>query len=643
MSGSVISDREVMLYGTRFPINGGVRHTMITPFPPKITYGDYTRDDQTVLSTWLLTRFSGGLGIEYGEMPRHQDRFRFGDLESRYRFTTLGPLITLADPAGADALLITDYAGEVYVITETTLWRWTGSALTLVDTFGTVNSGIGIPNSVSQFNGELFIQCTRGVAVYDGTALQQFYDYDDPGAPIGGVQDLPGIASIVWDDKYFRLTADGEFFYRTVDPDPLIQTGGEFFTDWTACGRLHLPTGYCGQLLLYFDLTGEIVIHAITKIGVFAYDFGARRFYPTALAFPYTDNAGHGAIMWRGELHVPAAASIYRYNGSVIQNVGPSKDDGLPSELHGDVVSLVEGHGFYFSVLQARQAQTDFVGATDDEVRFGGIFDRDVMAEQAATRGAVLCSPGSAWHTLFYEDAGSRMGAAAALGTTQGYRLWFSTGNGLYFIDLTTELHNPLQSPTSEYKPSGLLETVWSDTGWAEIDKVAFFLDVETASCSAEETISFSAAYDDSNTYTALGTITSNGRTVFRIGADDGRIFRSVRFKIEMARGSDTKKTPVMKSAALAYLRRPEPVWGYEVDLQLTHSHNGMTARELIDDLVDRIAIAKTAGRFIHHDEELGQDLEGRVVLTKIAGAAPPGLKRRGRYTVALLELKEPQ
>lgn len=641
MSGSIVSDREVMLYGTRFPINGGVRHTMITPFPPKITSGDYTRDDQTVLSTWLLTRFNGGLGIEYGEMPRHQDRFRFGNLESRYRFTTLGPLVTLADPLGADALLITDYDGQVYVITETKFYRWTGSALLEVATFGTIQSGIGIPNSVNQFNGKLFIQCTRGIAVYDGTSFDQFYDTDPPEAPVGA-RDIPGVASIVWDDKYFRLTAEGEMFYYII-PDPDVFAGSAFYTDWTDCGRLHLPAGYCGQLVLYFDLTGEIVIHAVTKIGVFAYDFGARKFYPTALAYPYTESSGQGAIMWRGELNVPAAASVYKYNGSVIQNVGPSKDDGLPPELHGDVVSLVEGHGFYFSILQANSAQTDFVSAGDDEVRFAGIFDRDVMAEQAATQGAVLCSPGTAWHTLFYEDAGATMGAAAALATAEGYRLWFSTSNGLYYIDLSTELHNPLQSPTVEYKELGFLETVWNDTGWAEIDKVAFFLDIEASQCTDEETISLSVAYDDENNYTPVGTVTTNGRTVFRLGDEEGRIFRSIRFKIEMTRGSDPKKTPVMKSCALAYLRRPEPVWGYEVDLQLTHNHNGKTARELINDLVDRIATAKTAGRFVFNDEEVGMQLDGRVVLTKIAGATPPGLKKRGRYTVSLLEIKEPQ
>lgn len=642
MSG-VVTDREVLLYGTRFPINGAVRHTMITPFPPKITFGDYTRDDQTVLSTWLLTRFNGGLGIEYGEMPRHQDRYRFGDLETRYRFTTLGPLVTLLSAEGADARVITEYAGSVIVATTEKFYKVVGDELVwFVDNGAQTPSPIiieGTPVAANVFNGVLYFQTTGGMYQYD-SELGTWQSYDIAN---NGVFQPSGVAAIVWDDKYFRLDASNVLYYHTIPASAVVTPPWSTKEEWTEAGRLHLPSGHCEQLVLYFDLTGEIVIHAITKIGVFAYDFGARKFYPTALAFPYTDNAGHGAIMWRGELHDPAAASIYKYNGSVIQNVGPSKDDGLPSELHGDVVSLVEGHGFYFSVLQAKAAQTDFILAGEDDVRFGGLFDRDVMAEQAATQGAILCSPGSAWHTIFYESAGARMGAAAAIATTQGYRLWFSTSNGLYYIDLSTELHNPLQSPTAEFKQSGFLETVWTDAGWAEIDKTAFFLDIESAGCSDDETITFSAAYDDSNNYELLGTVTTNGRTVFNLGGEGGKVFRSIRFRIEMARGADPKKTPVMKSAALAFLRRPEPVWGYEVDLQLTHNHNGMTARELIDDLVDRIAIDKQAGQFTFRDEEIGEDFAGRVVLTKIAGAAPPGLKRRGRYTVALLEVKEPR
>jgi hypothetical protein len=50
----VWSPSEVSLYNTRFPIFGNVRRTNITPFPPKMTIGDYRRDDTDCLPHWPL-------------------------------------------------------------------------------------------------------------------------------------------------------------------------------------------------------------------------------------------------------------------------------------------------------------------------------------------------------------------------------------------------------------------------------------------------------------------------------------------------------------------------------------------------------------------------------------------------------------
>ncbi|MCZ7536186.1 MAG: hypothetical protein M5T61_09830 [Acidimicrobiia bacterium] len=122
--------------------------------------------------------------------------------------------------------------------------------------------------------------------------------------------------------------------------------------NWVECGRLQLPNGYCRQLIVYFDLVGNPVIHAITKVGVYAYDFYTRSFRETPLMWPMTETAGRGACVWRGEPLAPVGASGYRYNGQTIQVISPSKDDGLPAELRGELVSFVPGHAFYYGVLK---------------------------------------------------------------------------------------------------------------------------------------------------------------------------------------------------------------------------------------------------------------------------------------------------
>ena len=636
MSDIVLNAGECMLFGMRLPVLGGVRETVVTPFAQKVTQGDYSRDDRVIESSWIVSQFNGGMGIEFGQFPKDQDRWRFGNLETRYRNLMLGPQVTLADPNGADALFITAYAGQLYVVTAGEVLRWGGAGLTSLYTFP---SGLGTPTAVLQVNSQLWTQCQNGVAIYDGAAFSAYYnDGVNPSAV-----DLPGVAAVVWDDKVFRLAGDGRLWYFVIPPAGTALTNTFYSTDWVACGRLHVPDGYCNQLLLFFDLTGDLVIHAVTKVGLFGYDFASYKFYPTAMTFPYTQSAGQGAIVWRGEVYVPAGATPYKYNGSTVQNVGPSRDDGLPQQLQGDIVRLVEGHGFYFAVIQAKAAKDAGVAADVDEARFANPLARDVMAQQPATQGAIICSPGVSWHTLFYESAGASMGAAAVATTNEGFRLWFSTSRGLYYTDLTAELHNPLQNPTATYKPAGFVETPWVDLGWAEVSKLALYVEVFAKNCSPTETISISLAYDDSPNYALLGTVTRDGKTVLPIGGNPGKLFKNVRMKIEMARDPNNPGvSPVLRSANLSYMRRPDLVWGFEVQIAAGRGYEGRSAREVIQHL-KTVAADKKTGSFIYRDEVDNTVKEGRVVFSRLVGAQQSGRDAHGRYTISLIEVREPE
>ena len=632
-----INAHEVMLDNVRFPVVGGVRRSVITPFPPKITIGDYTRDNKVVESSWIITNLNGGLGVQYANIPRDQDRSWFGDLETRYRFLMLGPRVVEVSTDGADARFITDFGSNLYVITDVEVFQLSGNSLSIEHT---IDAGLGQPTAVNQLNNSLWIQCENGILIFNGSSWNSYYD----DGVIVDATDLPGTAAIVWDNKYFRLTPDGYMWYYIipdigVDPD----TATFFSTDWIDAGRLHLPTGYCRQMLMFFDLAGEMVIHAITKRGLYGYSFAEKRWYETPLSFPYTQTAGRGAIVWRGEIYVPAGPTIYKYNGSTVQNVGPAKDDGLPTELQGDIVQLVAGHGFYFSVIQARAQVDSLVGAETDEVRFASPQYRDVVAEQPATQGAIICSPGAAWHTLHYETAGAVMGASSVASTNEGYRLWFSNSNGLYYIDLSAELHNPLQNPTSEFKETGFIVTPWVDTGWAEIDKLALYVECEARNVSDTETILIQVAFDDDDTtYQTLGTITHPGTTVFRIGSIEGKLFRNVKIRMEMARDpAYTKRTPILKQANVTFLRRPESVWGHELQIDCNSDYDGLTREELIEEL-ERIVAKKQAVFFSCTDVDTDETTTGRVVVSRAVGAKQTGSDPRGRFTVSLIDIREP-
>lgn len=614
MSDLVINDNEVILYGTRFATFGAIRRTAVTPFPPKVTIGDYSRDDKIVTSSWVLSDFSGGAGILHSRFPTDADRFWYSTLETRYRHLTLPPEIHKAGTLDAAADLITSYNERMYIVVGSNVYIWSEASKdwTLIHTLDSAGVGLEV------FGGYLYILTSAG--------LNRFNDFDQTWGSFPG---HGGFALIEWDGKLFRLGLDNHMYWTNADP-----------TIWDELGILHLPAGYCRQLITYFDQTGEMVIHAITRVGLYGYDFGSGKFYQTPLKFPVTQSAGKGAMVWRGELYIPAGQTAYKYNGASIQVVSPNKDDGLPPHLRGDVQEMIPGHAFFHAVISTHMEGS--AGAAVDAPMFttGNWLEGNVMHAGQVT-GAIMSSAQASWHGLYDANAGTRMGAAY-VGAAEGtFRLWITSDAGIYYIDAPTGLHNPLQNPTTQYRQSGFLETGWTDLGWAEMDKLALSMDVRGENCTRDDVIHVYAAWDNNDEWQHVGTVTSDEPHQFYFQDEEGHVFRSMRIRLEMERGSESRHTPVLRSAIVSFMRRPAYLWGFTFNLDLSTGHAGLSAEQLIDRLYNLMEVEKKAGRFVYRDEEINQLRNFRVAISNIEGAELGGMTSRGRYTVSLLQLDE--
>lgn len=647
MSGVVKNSNEIILYDTNFPIVGQVRRTAVTPFAPKFTLGDYTRDDKIVTSSWIISTWAGGLGVQNGQLPRDGDRFWYSTLETKYRYLMLGALIKSAGNLGGPADFGMEYNDRLYVCVGSSVYRWTEStkAFTLFKTIsGKVNAG-------TVFNGELYLITDSGLHRYNALS-DAWKDYASPDTYIPN-----GDALIEWDGKLFRLAADPANssvtkMYWTIDPDP-DNDAASTSADWTEAGTLHLPRKYCQQLIIYFDLTGEPVIHAVTKLGVYGYEFTSYKFYQTPLTYPTIGTAGKGATVFRGELIVPAGRNVYKYNGSTIQVVSPSKDDGLPANLRGDVQQVVTGHSFFYSVIStviagsASGPSMQFYTDTTPDAGETVVFQESPMVGSfpmagISQNGAILASPGGSWHGFFDEQVGSAMGYTLVASVEGTYRIWISTGTGMYYADLDTGLHNPLQNPNTEFKTTGYLETMWVDMGWVELGKLALSLDVDADGIDAPNGtyIQVDVAWDQNEQYLPLATVVKNGLTQYSIGGDEGHPFRSVKLRVSMFRNaSTTSATPVIRSMIFGFMRRPPMLWGWEVNLNLTkNKHYGKTSNELIERMVE-ITNTITAGNFVYKDRRTGVLSEKRVLVSNIQGAEISGDDAQGRYTLSVIEL----
>lgn len=602
-----LNKSEIVLDSKRYRILGNVREQLVNPFPGKVVEGDVSRDDEQVLSSWVMTSFSGGLGIVNGSFPSDQDRFNFATLETRYpRQLSLAPLVTQRSTTGP-AQLMFEYNGVFYVVIDKVVKSWSEDTQTLT----TEHTLADDPTGVEIYLGTLYI------AVGDNSDLETF-----DGTSWSTVSSQAGKCLLVWNDSLYLLTNDGA----------LSRLAGGTWTPNVA--TLDLPSGSAKQMLVYFDSQLNAIPHVVTDRGVYAFDLDAQAFFPTPMTYPIHPKVGT-AIVWRGDLYVPVGATVYKYNTQTIQVVGPDKDEGLPSDYRGYVKQLVGTHPFYYAIIDASFSS----GTTALNLLYTGSHRNTTFFSKTASRALILSSPESSWHGVWEEEqTGKTVGYAAVSQADSTYRFWWSSTTGLYSLDLPTGLHNPLQNPAQAFQNSGYLITPWFDANWAEIDKLALRCKLVGENITSDESYTLSAQWDEGSDWDFIGNGTASGRTVFNIEKPNGgKIFRRIRFKLEMKRGSTATKTPVLHSIALSFDRVPPPIWGYQVTLDLTEDFGGRSVREQWRDLYAAI-LKKRAIRFQYRHRLAGeQDL--LVRFTREQGGFNAD-DEKGQAIISLIELE---
>lgn len=601
----------VSLYGNQYPLaQRPIVRRGITPFPQKIVTGDYRRSDHVVESEWVISDFTGGLGVLIADPTRHGDRYWFGTLDGRYRYLTLPPLVVSRGSLPSIVDRFQSYAGRLYAVAGGKLYRWEEGS----GTWTNLGAFPGAFQDIVVYDGRLVILTDSGLSLWDAGSTSWTH-----------VSGTGGFCLGVWDDKLFRLDLLNRMWW-SIDPADA--------NSWTAAGRFLAPPGHGRQLIPYFDAAGEIVLHLVAKDGVYAYDFAAQRFYPTGLQYPETDQVGR-ADVWRGELYVPVGLTVYKYNTNAVTMVGPDRDDGLPRHLSGSVQKVVAGHGLWFAVIAVSS-----VSSTRSTIEPGWPIN-DALFPGVDVTGAVLMSPGIAFHVLTQRTGITAMGDVAALTADGKYRLWGSDSAGIWSVDLPVGLHNPLQNPTVTFAQEGSLVTSWWDMGWSELEKLALGLDIDAVVPQGCE-VSVYVGWDQTEDWEFVGTLRETGKQHFRLGGLPGKRFRSARVLIAMRRGSDPTAAPYLRSIVLTYLRTPRLLWGWELVLQLTDPYCremvGIPAHELVQRL-EEAASSRVAGTFRYYDEETGL-IERRVFLTELVASEIQGSRREGRYTVSLIELE---
>ncbi len=652
MASKVVDDNEIYLGGTYYPLNRPVQSVLASIYPAKVTIGDTTRDSNLRSSIISWSDWRGGIGVERMQGASDADRAWYSTCNLRHRHHLVLPALSTATTAqDADdtsiqgaitfiqdlgTVLYAGYSTAPYYYSEAND-RWTrvthsSSAYSFpANPTDSITVRMGGTDYVVVAHGGGYSYFSSATTVTDKTTDAKFLTY--------------------WDDRLWGIDVTGQLWYTlTIDGTPVNDA------------KLPVQNDYVTDLFVGRDATGEQIIYAATKTGLYAHDFANQRWVETQFQLPFHNFNGVGSVRWRDSIYTPSGLGIYKYingsNNAVITVMGPDRDDGIPATYRGTIRKLVGTH-------------TELIAAIDATTAPGAQAATDIPWQGGATSGAssrsqnvIAASSGQssivAWNDTGWETkwiapsakAGKQVDVMLVSNAGKGdYRLWWGLDGQVYSQLIPFDVTNPSQLVAVEgtdyaYESSGTHETPWFDAQQTEVDKLAIKLKVEVQDASADETVAVSYATDYSTSYTALTTITSTtlgateGTQTFLLPTSDSPVgvsFRSIKFKLTLARGSsDTTKSPDVVSLTLEYRKKLEAKYGHTVEVDLNTTYKGNDPKQLRNNLVSSIE-SNTLQEFTFRDDS-GGERNYYVDVTSATGIEYTGHDERGSSRITLVE-----
>jgi hypothetical protein len=622
VAASTTGPNEIWLNGNKYPLarDTSVRSFLSSQYPPKRVEGDFKGDSDPRRSVVHWNDFSGGMGIDRITKPEHMNRtWLFSGVDLRYPgFVTNLPLLSgTADVSG--------HADSVTAINELNL----SGTRTI---FAAWKNGLDIRkyDNSSSWGTSLHTlddQATDSINVrMNGTEYLIFAHYDTSGSgwtftSIGGAtsdfstNDKDTKFLTFWDDRLWGINHNGLLWQFPPNATPTTAAG-----DCVDDAQLPLPNGYVAKLFTGPDATGEEIIYASTKVGLYAHDVENQRFIKTGLSYPEQTNSGKGATTWRGQIYVSSGASVYQYTPgttAVIIDIGADIAQYVPltttttTPIRSDIVQLVGTH-------------LDLLAGQDSGVR-----DADV--------GQVMAWTGKGWSMLANNVRNcSVLYPSNAYGS---YRLWYGShkgGNskegGVEHLPLEQDLAHPDQSITRTFVVhADDLYTPWFDAGQINIDKLALKLDIHVTDATSTEKVvvkyfldyALLGSISNAITPTSLGEITSSGVTSYTFGST-GVPFKSIMFRLAPHRGSTTTKTPKIRSISFEYRKKLTAKWGANFKLNLSENYNNNTPKAMISNLVTA-AESNTLVEFTYRDPNADSEATYQVDIANLGGVHRTG------------------
>jgi len=650
MTQRVSQTDEISLNSVRYPIEGPVTTVLASIYPSKVVLGDTTKDSQLRASVAAWGDFRGGIGAE--EVVSIEDplnRAWWSELNLRHQgHLVMAPLTSYAaEDTTAIIGTIVEFKNEIYATANS------GSSTTL-HKYDEVTSTWGSNLQTMDADATDSIALSLGATDYMIIATGSSYYYSTDGSSINS--DTTNVKYLAdWDDRLWGIDADGQLWWANAIG---TEVNDALLPLWAGNDAV-------ADLFVASSGTGEPILYAATRRGLWAHDAQNSRFVQTELSLPFHPQAGEGCVRWRDSIYYPAGLGVYRYtpgaSTTFVTAMGPDRDDGVPKLYKGSITGLIGSQNDLFAMVDgsAPPAEQPTVLGTDSSIG-------DSPAVEGTGYSSIMAWNEQGWEVRWVTDNAQNNQMPAGLVSNAyssptakkatKYRLYWAELRTLRYQQLPVAVENPRQLGTFSYAAKGTHITPWFSAGQAEVEKLALRLKVEVESASSSETVAcyYALDGDDSDsawvlltdTHTSDSTfsassdkITGSGITTFLFGgvsAPTGTAFRSIRFKLIFARGSDLSKSPDVRSTTLEFRKKLPAKWGHSVTVDLQQPYGGRSTNELRAALVDA-AEATSLVEFTFRDDG-SNERNYYVDVSAVEGLEFTGHNESGTTKVLLVE-----
>jgi len=267
--------------------------------------------------------------------------------------------------------------------------------------------------------------------------------------------------------------------------------------------------------------------------------------------------------------------------------------------------------------------------------------ESEVIAQGIGT-SAILGWNGIGWETKWLGSAAAKAVTYAIVSNAYNtYRLWWAWNQRIYFMQLPSDVVNPKQQSNFDYATSGEMETPWFNADQEDTNKLAVGVRIDVEDSSSTETVVVDYATNYSTTYTTLGTISSDGTTEYLFPnstTPTGTAFRSIRFRVTLARGSSSLKvSPNVLSITFIYRKKLPAKWGHQVEVNLSEDYKANSPKEMRASLL--AAVESESLVELTFREDGGGTRNFYVDVVSASGLEHTGYDERGTSRLVLVEL----